>query len=66
MLSLLLYFNSQISYLQGIQPPELKDRDREQNKPPHSSAENSNLLLHLNKPMSWMGSTQECLGSWQN
>ena len=26
-------FNSQTSYSQGTQPPELEDRDREQNKP---------------------------------
>ncbi|KAK4819390.1 hypothetical protein QYF61_003661 [Mycteria americana] len=47
-------FNSQTSYPQGSQPPELEDRDREQNKPPIIQEEAvSDLLHHLDphKPM---------------
>ncbi|GAB0190115.1 hypothetical protein GRJ2_001476800 [Grus japonensis] len=41
-------FNSQTSCPQGIQPPELEDRDREQNKPPIIQEEAvNNLLCHL-------------------
>ncbi|GAB0206903.1 mitochondrial enolase superfamily member 1 [Grus japonensis] len=41
-------FNSQTSCPQGIQPPELEDRDREQNKPPIIQEEAVNdLLRHL-------------------
>ncbi|GAB0186663.1 receptor-type tyrosine-protein phosphatase kappa [Grus japonensis] len=41
-------FNSQTSCPQGIQPPELEDRDREQNKPPMVQEEAVNdLLRHL-------------------
>ncbi|KAK4829746.1 LOW QUALITY PROTEIN: hypothetical protein QYF61_006455 [Mycteria americana] len=41
-------FTSQTSYPQGIQPPELEDRDREQNKPPIIQEEAVNdLLCHL-------------------
>ncbi|KAK4820811.1 LOW QUALITY PROTEIN: hypothetical protein QYF61_007205 [Mycteria americana] len=41
-------FNSQTSYPQGIQPPELEDRDGEQNKPPIIQEEAVNdLLCHL-------------------
>jgi len=41
-------FNSQTSYSQGIQPPELEDRDGEQNKPPIIQEETVNdLLCHL-------------------
>ncbi|KAK4810732.1 hypothetical protein QYF61_007706 [Mycteria americana] len=41
-------FNSQTSYPQGIQPPELEDRDGEQNKPPIIQEEAVNdLLRHL-------------------
>ncbi|KAK4818467.1 hypothetical protein QYF61_014169 [Mycteria americana] len=41
-------FNSQTSYPQGIQPPELEDRDGEQNKPPLIQEEAaSDLLRHL-------------------
>ncbi|KAK4830010.1 hypothetical protein QYF61_008273 [Mycteria americana] len=41
-------FNSQTGYPQGIQPPELDDRDREQNKPPIIQEEAVNdLLCHL-------------------
>ncbi|KAK4831655.1 hypothetical protein QYF61_018622 [Mycteria americana] len=41
-------FNSQTSYPQGIQPPELEDRDGEQNKPPIIEEEAVNdLLCHL-------------------
>ncbi|GAB0183127.1 hypothetical protein GRJ2_000778000 [Grus japonensis] len=41
-------FNSQTSYAQDIQPPELEDRDREQNKPPTVQEEAvDNLLCHL-------------------
>ncbi|GAB0209034.1 hypothetical protein GRJ2_003369100 [Grus japonensis] len=39
-------FNSQTSCPQGIQPPELEDRDREQNKPPMIQEEAVNDLLH--------------------
>ncbi|GAB0209309.1 mitochondrial enolase superfamily member 1 [Grus japonensis] len=39
-------FNSQTSCPQGIQPPELEDRDREQNKPPIIQEEAVNNLLH--------------------
>ncbi|GAB0203024.1 mitochondrial enolase superfamily member 1 [Grus japonensis] len=39
-------FNSQTSCPQGIQPPELEDRDREQNKPPMVQEEAVNDLLH--------------------
>ncbi|KAK4820841.1 hypothetical protein QYF61_007815 [Mycteria americana] len=39
-------FNSQTSYPQGIQPPELEDRDGEQNKPPIIQEEAVNDLLH--------------------
>ncbi|GAB0207901.1 mitochondrial enolase superfamily member 1 [Grus japonensis] len=38
-------FNSQTSCPQGIQPPELEDRDREQNKPPIIQEEAVNNLL---------------------
>ncbi|KAK4822208.1 hypothetical protein QYF61_011849 [Mycteria americana] len=38
--------NSQISYPQGIQPPEVEDRDREQNKAPVIQEEAVNDLLH--------------------
>ncbi|KAK4832384.1 hypothetical protein QYF61_022239 [Mycteria americana] len=41
-------FNSQTSYPQGIQPPELENRDREQNKPPIIQEEAVNdLLCHV-------------------
>ncbi|KAK4810256.1 hypothetical protein QYF61_013071 [Mycteria americana] len=41
-------FNSQTSYRQGIQPPELEGRDGEQNKPPIIQEEAvNNLLRHL-------------------
>ncbi|GAB0203963.1 mitochondrial enolase superfamily member 1 [Grus japonensis] len=41
-------FNSQTSCPQGIQPPELEDRDREQHKPPMIQEEAVNdLLCHL-------------------
>ncbi|KAK4810592.1 hypothetical protein QYF61_007329 [Mycteria americana] len=41
-------FNSRASYPQGIQPPELEDRDGEQNKPPIIQEEAVNdLLRHL-------------------
>lgn len=41
-------FNSQISYVQGIQPHELEDSDGKQNKHPVSPEEAvSNMLLHL-------------------
>ncbi|GAB0183938.1 mitochondrial enolase superfamily member 1 [Grus japonensis] len=41
-------FNSQTSCPRGIQPPELEDRDREQNKPPIIQEEAVNdLLRHL-------------------
>ncbi|KAK4810498.1 LOW QUALITY PROTEIN: hypothetical protein QYF61_004278 [Mycteria americana] len=41
-------FNSQTGYPQGIQPPELEDRDGEQNKPPIIQEEAVNdLLRHL-------------------
>ncbi|GAB0204509.1 mitochondrial enolase superfamily member 1 [Grus japonensis] len=41
-------FNSKTSCSQGIQPPELEDRDREQNKPPMVQEEAVNdLLCHL-------------------
>ncbi|GAB0181980.1 mitochondrial enolase superfamily member 1 [Grus japonensis] len=41
-------FNSQTSCPQGIQPPELEDRDGEQNKPPMVQEEAVNdLLCHL-------------------
>ncbi|GAB0206301.1 mitochondrial enolase superfamily member 1 [Grus japonensis] len=41
-------FNSQTTRPQGIQPPELEDRDREQNKPPMVQEEAVNdLLCHL-------------------
>ncbi|GAB0208581.1 mitochondrial enolase superfamily member 1 [Grus japonensis] len=41
-------FNSQTSCPQGIQPPELEDRDGEQNKPPIIQEEAVNdLLCHL-------------------
>ncbi|GAB0201721.1 mitochondrial enolase superfamily member 1 [Grus japonensis] len=41
-------FNSQISCPQGIQPPELEDRDRGQNKPPMIQEEAvHDLLRHL-------------------
>ncbi|GAB0208453.1 mitochondrial enolase superfamily member 1 [Grus japonensis] len=41
-------FNSQTSCLQGIQAPELEDRDGEQNKPPIIQEEAvNNLLCHL-------------------
>ncbi|GAB0208433.1 hypothetical protein GRJ2_003309000 [Grus japonensis] len=41
-------FNSQTSCPQGIQPPELEDRDGEQNKPPMIQEEAVNdLLCHL-------------------
>ncbi|KAK4806141.1 hypothetical protein QYF61_001064 [Mycteria americana] len=41
-------FNSQTSYPQGIQPPELEDRNGEQNKPPIIEEEAVNdLLRHL-------------------
>ncbi|GAB0208120.1 mitochondrial enolase superfamily member 1 [Grus japonensis] len=39
-------FNSQTTRPQGIQPPELEDRDREQNKPPMVQEEAVNDLLH--------------------
>ncbi|KAK4830620.1 hypothetical protein QYF61_012445 [Mycteria americana] len=39
-------FNSQTSYPQGIQPPELEERDGEQNKPPMIQEEAVNDLLH--------------------
>ncbi|GAB0209081.1 mitochondrial enolase superfamily member 1 [Grus japonensis] len=39
-------FNSQTSCPQGIQPPELEDRNREQNKPPMIQEEAVNDLLH--------------------
>ncbi|KAK4807040.1 hypothetical protein QYF61_018381 [Mycteria americana] len=41
-------FNSKTSHPQGIQPPELEDRDREQNKPPIIQEKAvTNLLHHL-------------------
>ncbi|KAK4816346.1 hypothetical protein QYF61_015660 [Mycteria americana] len=41
-------FNSQTTYPQGSQPPELEDKDREQNKPPIIEEEAVNdLLRHL-------------------
>ncbi|XP_054058617.1 UPF0462 protein C4orf33 homolog isoform X2 [Rissa tridactyla] len=41
-------FNSQTSYPQGAQPPELEDKDGEQNNPPIIQEEVvSDLLLHL-------------------
>ncbi|GAB0207400.1 mitochondrial enolase superfamily member 1 [Grus japonensis] len=47
-LTQLVVFNSQTSCPQGIQPPELEDRDREQNKPPIIQEEAVNdLLRHL-------------------
>ncbi|GAB0207516.1 hypothetical protein GRJ2_003217300 [Grus japonensis] len=39
-------FNSQTSCPQGTQPPELEDRDGEQNKPPMIQEEAVNNLLH--------------------
>ncbi|KAK4816398.1 hypothetical protein QYF61_016715 [Mycteria americana] len=39
-------FTSQTSYPQGIQPPELEDRDGEQDKPPIIEEEAVNDLLH--------------------
>ncbi|KAK4823853.1 hypothetical protein QYF61_007501 [Mycteria americana] len=39
-------FSSQTSYPQEIQPPELEDRDREQNKSPIIEEEAPNDLLH--------------------
>jgi len=42
-------FNSQTSYSQGVQPPELEDRDGEKNKPPILQEEGvKDLLCHLN------------------
>ncbi|KAK4816316.1 hypothetical protein QYF61_015000 [Mycteria americana] len=40
------FFNIQTCYPQGIQPPELEDRDREQNKLPVIQEEAVNDLLH--------------------
>jgi len=41
-------FNSQTGYSQGSQPPELEDREGEQNKPPITQEEAVNdLLCHL-------------------
>lgn len=54
-------FNNKASYPQDTQPPELEDRDEEQNKPPTIKEETvSDLLLHLDchKPMGPDGSHQ--------
>ncbi|PKU36355.1 rna-directed dna polymerase from mobile element jockey-like [Limosa lapponica baueri] len=41
-------FNSQTTYPQGVQPPELEDKDGEQNNPPIIQEEVVNdLLMHL-------------------
>jgi len=43
-----LVFNSQTSYSQGVQSPELEDRDGEQNKSPIDQDEAvKDLLCHL-------------------
>jgi len=53
-------FNSQTSYSHGIQPPELEDRDEEQDKPPIIQEEAVNdLLCHLDSHKS-MGSGGAC------
>ena len=60
-------FNSQSGHSRDIQPLELKDRKREQYKPPIIQDEAVNgLLCHLDtyKLWGWMGSTQEYGGSW--
>jgi len=52
-----------VPYSQGAQPPELEDRDGEQNKPLIIQEEAvNNLLPHLDthKSMGPTGSTREC------
>ena len=55
-------FDSKTSCSLGTQPPELEDRDREQNEDPIIQGEMvSDLLHHLDTLTSlwgWMGSTQ--------
>jgi len=56
-------FNGQTGYTEGIQHPELEDRDGEQNKTPIIQEERVNYLLRYldnHKSMGMMGSTQEC------
>lgn len=52
-------FSSQTSYHQGTLPPGVEVSDGEQNKPPHDSDGNRDLLLHLDcyKSLGRMGST---------